>query len=167
MTEQPFELVPLESLSSFRLRFPAYESEIESILKESCYAPTLESVRQFLQTACESNAQVGERRFFFALALEKANNLLGFCQFRLVGADADLDYVAVGADFRRRGCANELLKMSLTELKCSGAERVILEVGASNNGAIQLYGRLGFRQIGIRSKYYKTGEDALVMELVF
>lgn len=165
--ERQFEMVHMQSQSIVRTRLPDYEKEINNILSESVYAPSFESVRQFIQMACEPNAQSGEKKYFFALTSVNVNHLLGFCQFRLVGPDADLDYVGIGSLFRRQGCAQALLQMAFVELKRSGAERVILEVGASNAGAIQLYMHLGFVQIAKRAKYYKTGEDALVMELVF
>jgi [ribosomal protein S18]-alanine N-acetyltransferase len=45
-----------------------------------------------------------------------------------------------------------------------GAQAVSLEVRVSNWGAQRLYGRFGFRPVGIRKGYYQeTGEDALVM----
>ena len=48
----------------------------------------------------------------------------------------------------------------------AGATLVFLEVRPANVGAIRLYERLGFRQVGVRRGYYQTPagrEDALVM----
>ena len=45
-----------------------------------------------------------------------------------------------------------------------GARAVSLEVRMSNWGAQRMYGRFGFRPVGVRKGYYQeTGEDALVM----
>ena len=45
-----------------------------------------------------------------------------------------------------------------------GASAVSLEVRMSNWGAQRMYGRFGFRPVGVRKGYYQeTGEDALVM----
>ena len=44
------------------------------------------------------------------------------------------------------------------------AEIMILEVRASSDAAIRLYERIGFRQTGVRAKYYDSCEDALLME---
>jgi [ribosomal protein S18]-alanine N-acetyltransferase len=42
--------------------------------------------------------------------------------------------------------------------------RYTLEVRRSNDGAIRLYEREGFRAAGLRRRYYQdNGEDALVM----
>jgi ribosomal-protein-alanine N-acetyltransferase len=44
-----------------------------------------------------------------------------------------------------------------------GVRSVFLEVRKSNDAAIALYGKLGFKPVGKRSNYYsETGEDALV-----
>jgi ribosomal-protein-alanine N-acetyltransferase len=45
-----------------------------------------------------------------------------------------------------------------------GAQAVSLEVRVTNWGAQRLYGRFGFRPVGVRKNYYQeTNEDALVM----
>jgi ribosomal-protein-alanine N-acetyltransferase len=45
-----------------------------------------------------------------------------------------------------------------------GAQAVSLEVRVTNWGAQRMYGRFGFRPVGVRKNYYQeTNEDALVM----
>ena len=47
-----------------------------------------------------------------------------------------------------------------------GAEAVSLEVRVTNWGAQRLYGRFGFRPVGVRKNYYQEiNEDALIMWL--
>ncbi len=72
--------------------------------------------------------------------------------------------VAVSPDHRRRGIANTLLTV-LFELTAEDERRgYTLEVRVSNDEAIRLYERLGFRSSGIRRGYYTDNrEDALVM----
>jgi ribosomal-protein-alanine N-acetyltransferase len=71
--------------------------------------------------------------------------------------------VAVDPEHRRRGVAKRLLErmFELTD----GAERgYTLEVRVSNDPAIRLYERLGFRPRGVRRGYYTDNrEDALIM----
>ena len=72
--------------------------------------------------------------------------------------------VAVSPDHRRRGLAQSLLN-HLFELTAGDERRgYTLEVRVSNDGAIKLYERLGFRPRGVRRGYYTDNrEDALIM----
>jgi ribosomal-protein-alanine N-acetyltransferase len=70
--------------------------------------------------------------------------------------------VAVDPDQRRRGIATGLLDRLFG---ATGEDaRFTLEVRPSNQSAIELYERVGFRPAGLRPRYYQdNGEDALVM----
>ena len=72
--------------------------------------------------------------------------------------------VAVDPDHRGRGIAMMLLDR-LFELTADDARRgYTLEVRVSNEPAISLYERLGFRSRGLRRGYYTDNrEDALIM----
>jgi ribosomal-protein-alanine N-acetyltransferase len=71
--------------------------------------------------------------------------------------------IAVDPDHRRGGLATALLTELLHRVGGDDA-RVTLEVRESNQGAIDLYERFGFRSAGIRRRYYQdNGEDALIM----
>jgi [ribosomal protein S18]-alanine N-acetyltransferase len=72
--------------------------------------------------------------------------------------------VAVDPDHRGRGIATTMLER-LFELTADDARRgYTLEVRVSNETAIRLYERLGFRSRGVRRGYYTDNrEDALIM----
>ena len=72
--------------------------------------------------------------------------------------------VAVDPSHQRRGIATTLLE-KLFELTRDDERRgYTLEVRVSNEGAIDLYERLGFKARGIRRGYYTDNrEDALIM----
>jgi [ribosomal protein S18]-alanine N-acetyltransferase len=72
--------------------------------------------------------------------------------------------LAVAPAWRRRGIASALLEQ-LFELTADQDQRgYTLEVRVSNEGAIKLYERAGFRGRGIRRGYYTDNrEDALIM----
>jgi ribosomal-protein-alanine N-acetyltransferase len=72
--------------------------------------------------------------------------------------------VAVEPERRRSGAATSLLRR-LFEVTAGDARRgYTLEVRVSNEGAIELYRRLGFQPRGIRRGYYTDNrEDALIM----
>lgn len=77
---------------------------------------------------------------------------------------ADLLYLFVPKKFRRRGIAQQMLAKSFASLNRQGIERVFLEVKVSNLAARELYLSNGFEIIDRRSRYYKNGETAIIME---
>jgi len=62
--------------------------------------------------------------------------------------------VAVHPQFRRRGFAEMLLDAGFARGRERGARTVYLEVRRSNEKAVRLYEKLGFREAGVRRKYY-------------
>jgi [ribosomal protein S18]-alanine N-acetyltransferase len=71
--------------------------------------------------------------------------------------------IAVDDRLRRRGIATTLLER-LFEQTDRPSEQYTLEVRTSNDAAIRLYERFGFRTAGRRRAYYHDNrEDALIM----
>ena len=71
--------------------------------------------------------------------------------------------VAVDDGLRRQGLATSMLER-LFELADKPNEQYTLEVRTSNDPAIRLYERFGFRAAGKRRAYYHDNrEDALIM----
>ncbi|AXG05775.1 ribosomal-protein-alanine N-acetyltransferase [Haloplanus rubicundus] len=73
--------------------------------------------------------------------------------------------LAVADAARRCGIGRSLLVQSLAALAVDGAEVVKLEVRESNDPARTLYRDVGFDVARRVSRYYRDGEDALVMVL--
>ena len=72
--------------------------------------------------------------------------------------------VAVDPRLQSQGAGSALLARLLEEVDEAGDPRFTLEVRRSNEGAIRLYERFGFRAAGLRRRYYHdNGEDALIM----
>jgi ribosomal-protein-alanine N-acetyltransferase len=78
--------------------------------------------------------------------------------------EAHVTSFAVDPDHRRAGVGGRLM-LELMELSVHlGARVATLEVRLSNEAARLLYGRFGFRPVGVRARYYSdNGEDALIM----
>jgi ribosomal-protein-alanine N-acetyltransferase len=80
--------------------------------------------------------------------------------------EAHITSVTVRKEFRGRGYGRDELAFALDHAAKRGLLEAALEVRASNIPAQNLYKSMGFRQIGVRRKYYAgTGEDAWVMVL--
>lgn len=75
----------------------------------------------------------------------------------------ELENIAVLPAYRRRGAARALVSALLSEAHAAQAPRILLEVRASNLGAIHLYERSGFQLLTRRRRYYENPtEDALI-----
>ena len=59
--------------------------------------------------------------------------------------------------------ADELIASFLAYAQENRLAFLTLEVRRSNSGAIRLYEKYGFREIGVRPRYYENKEDALLM----
>lgn len=93
-----------------------------------------------------------------------AEAVLGFVVVWLVHDELHVLNVAVAPAARRRGVARALLAEVEASAAGKGARTAILEVRVSNRPAIELYRTLGYREVGVRPRYYADGEDALLMD---
>jgi ribosomal protein S18 acetylase RimI-like enzyme len=90
--------------------------------------------------------------------------IAGFVVSRQVAdGEREILNVAVRPDFRRMGVATQLLQAELAGWP--GAH--FLEVRESNSPARQLYGRLGFQEVGTRPGYYENPPEAGIVMRIF
>jgi ribosomal-protein-alanine N-acetyltransferase len=102
------------------------------------------------------------------LVLLEDQVIVGYATAWLAFDEIHLLSIAVIPERRRMGFATRLLERVMETGRSRGASRVILEVRAGNDAARRFYRGQGFSEIGRRRRYYSdTGEDAIVMELVF
>lgn len=87
----------------------------------------------------------------------------GFILFRVAAEEAEVLTLAVTARARRSGLGSVLLREAARRAHAQGARAMFLEVSASNGAALALYGKHGFRSVGIRKSYYGPSDDALVL----
>jgi ribosomal-protein-alanine N-acetyltransferase len=91
--------------------------------------------------------------------------LVGYAGLWPFSPEGHIMNVAVRPDFRRRGLGAALLgRLMETTGKTHGLSAFTLEARVSNETAIRLYERLGFRERWRRRNYYPDNmEDALIM----
>ena len=97
-------------------------------------------------------------------SVEGREALVAYTVFWIVGGEAHLLNLAVSEKMRGMGIAARLLSFALRYMAESSVEDVFLEVRRTNEAAIRLYEKFGFRTFYERKKYYGD-EDALVMGL--
>jgi ribosomal-protein-alanine N-acetyltransferase len=98
----------------------------------------------------------------YVLVTEIDGRVVGYAAIAVAGDSADLLRIAVADAFRRTGIASALLDDVELLVADAGADRVVLEVAASNIGAREFYRERGYVEIARRSGYYAGGGDALV-----
>ncbi len=103
-------------------------------------------------------------RYSWPLVAVEEGNVVGYVCLMSLFEEAQILNVAVSPSRQGRGIARILLKYAFALALEKGAETMSLEVRASNIAAISLYEKLGFTNVGIRSGYYESVEDAILME---
>ncbi|HLA36675.1 MAG TPA: ribosomal protein S18-alanine N-acetyltransferase [Rhodocyclaceae bacterium] len=92
---------------------------------------------------------------------------IGYAIVLLVQDEASLLNITIAAELQRSGRGGALLAHICALARAQGAERMFLEVRASNRAALALYRRHGFIEQGRRRNYYACAdgarEDAIVM----
>jgi [ribosomal protein S18]-alanine N-acetyltransferase len=89
--------------------------------------------------------------------------ILGWGGFWLLVDEAHVATVAAHPEHRGCGLGQWLMVALLDKAQERGARVATLEVRTSNLPAQKLYDKLGFDVVGTRRKYYRDGEDGLIM----
>lgn len=91
-------------------------------------------------------------------------SVVGFAGLWLMVDEAHVTTIAMHPNFRQRGLGEYMLA-SLVDIAYEiGAKWVTLEVRVTNYTAQNLYRKYGFREAGVRRRYYSDNqEDALIM----
>ena len=101
------------------------------------------------------------------VALREDGVVLGYAGLQTVLDEGYINNVAVAANVRRQGIADELIA-AFVRFGQAKLAFLTLEVRASNTPAIALYMKHGFAQVGRRRGYYDDPkEDAILMTLEF
>lgn len=96
---------------------------------------------------------------YYIAAEEK---IIGYCGFWKVCGEAQVTNIAVLPEYRKKGVASQLIERLLSD--CADMESVVLEVRESNEAAIRLYEKFGFKKAGVRKNFYHTPqENGIVM----
>lgn len=98
------------------------------------------------------------------LVVRAGDQTVGYGGMWLMVDEAHITTFAVEPEWRRRGVGGRLMVELMRLARELGARVATLEVRLSNRAARALYGRFGFRPVGVRPRYYSdNNEDALIM----
>ena len=102
----------------------------------------------------------------YVAVAECGSEKAGYGEIRMIAGEAQIYNIAIAPEFRREGIGEALLRHMIDKAEDDGCTLVTLEVRGSNEAAMALYRKLGFREVGRRKGYYaKGGEDAVLMDL--
>ena len=97
-------------------------------------------------------------------AFDTDGNLVGYAGCWQILEEVHITNIAVSPDFRRKKIGERLLRKIIDDCYANKAKYITLEVRVSNNAAIKLYEKYGFKSLGTRKGYYQNNnEDALIM----
>ena len=94
----------------------------------------------------------------------KDGTIAGFVSAKIIPPEAQILNLAVSVKYLRLGIGFGLVKELARLAKQKDCSAVTLEVNCKNSGALNLYLKLGFIKVGIRRKFYKGADDAVLMD---
>ena len=96
--------------------------------------------------------------------VDQRSEIIAYVFLRILVTEMHIVRIAVAREFQNRGVAAWLLRQCFRLAREKKIVSVFIEVRPTNQPAMALYLKSGFRLLGRRSCYYpETGEDALVM----
>lgn len=131
-------------------------------------AASLQQAPRWPLSAYESamNPKNLPRRIALVAADPEYGNPAAYLVASMAPPEAELETIAVAAKGQRRRVGEQLLKALTEELRTEHVTELILEVRASNCGALGFYRAQGFQEDGRRPRYYvDPEEDAVLMRL--
>ena len=132
------------------------DAEGLSIIDEQCF----EGAEKYDKKSFEEELAEDSKHYFVATY---DNLVIGYVGLQVLGDDLNLVKIAVLPQYRQLGVGFNLMQMASDFRKQNKLGQYFLEVRQSNQKAIKLYQKFGFKQSNIREKYYSDGENAVVM----
>lgn len=99
----------------------------------------------------------------YIVAKNSNNIIVGFAGIKVILDEADLMNIVTRKSMRGNGIASKMLNYVIEYCKQNKIKVLNLEVNEKNDIAIKLYKKNNFKQIGLRKKYYKNTDDAILM----
>lgn len=88
---------------------------------------------------------------------------MGFAGILKIIDEVNIMNIVVRKDKRNEGIGSKLLDEIFKIAKQQKAQSITLEVNENNLPAIKLYQKFGFEQVGLRKKYYRNTDNAVIM----
>lgn len=96
------------------------------------------------------------------IVAKKENQIVGFAGIIILPDDVEITNIVTKKSERKKGIGKLLLD-KLIQIAFSLKKCISLEVNEENEVAINLYKKAGFKEVGIRKKYYNGTNNAIIM----
>ena len=106
---------------------------------------------------------------YSCIVVERGDLVVGYGILSMAAGEAHILNLCVDSNYQQLGYGERLLEEVLMRARGAEINEIFLEVRPSNESAISLYQKKGFRQIAYRPAYYqarKGREDAAVLSKV-
>ena len=114
------------------------------------------SEKSILETLDQTNT--------ICLIAEKAGRTAGYLLAYTAADEAEIARIAVVKELQRQGAARALLAELESVCGSEGIKKILLDVRSGNSAARALYANAGFKEDGIRQRFYEDPEeDAILM----
>jgi len=101
----------------------------------------------------------------FVLLVEINQKIIGFLCGGITPFESEIYNIAIRPYYKRKGVASGLIHEMKRMLIPIQIDEIFLEARKSNVGAIKLYEKMGFEEVGIRKNYYTDpAEHALILK---
>ena len=115
------------------------------------------------QNILKSELESELSKYFVA---KKDGKIVGFAGVIILPDDVEITNIVTKKNERKRGIGKLLLD-KLIQIAFELQKDISLEVNEKNESAINLYTKAEFKEVGIRKKYYKGCENAIIMTKKF
>ena len=99
------------------------------------------------------------------LVAEYDGEIVCYGGIKIILDEAELMNIVTKVNMRNMGFAKKVLNELITVASEHGCVQINLEVNEHNESAIHLYESFGFKQVGLRKKYYDDIDNAILMTL--
>ncbi|MEA5511037.1 ribosomal protein S18-alanine N-acetyltransferase [Crocosphaera sp. UHCC 0190] len=145
-------------MSQLNLHPPQLEQLGEIVALDNCCLGGLWTIDGYKRELASPNSH------FLLLSLGPQKSVIGCGCFWAILEEAHITLLMVHPDYQGQGLGQLLLYGLLRDAVKRQLERATLEVRVSNQAALTLYQKFGFKIAGRRKGYYQqTGEDALIL----
>ena len=99
--------------------------------------------------------------FAHYFVFEVNDTVVAYIGYRAIDQQSEMMNFCVDPIYQHKKIGSELLNYTINYLKDLGVKTILLEVRISNDKAIKIYEKFGFKKSHLRDKYYGN-EDAYV-----